>query len=134
MTVILWYRVSKCDALRDLVPILQIKEREKHPWRSVIFSKIANSSMGVFHVFRIVQMAPNRARYHKLISHGMQFVFIIAGKGMRTKGYTTHKWSFLLRISSVNVTKSGNCGFGHICWRNLNRKLHILCSFNIVQS
>ena len=33
---------------------------------------------------------------------------------------TLHKkWSFLLRISSVNVTKSaGNCGFGHIYWRN----------------
>ena len=25
------------------------------------------------------------------------------------------KWSFPLRISSINVTKStGNCGFGHI--------------------
>ena len=30
------------------------------------------------------------------------------------------KWNFTLRISSVNVTKSaGNCGFGHIYWRNL---------------
>ena len=29
------------------------------------------------------------------------------------------KWSFLLRISSVNVTKSAvSCGFGHIYWRN----------------
>ena len=29
------------------------------------------------------------------------------------------KWSFLLRISSVNVTKSaGNCGFGQIYERN----------------
>ena len=29
------------------------------------------------------------------------------------------KWSFPLRISSVNVTKSwGNCGFGHIYLRN----------------
>ena len=29
------------------------------------------------------------------------------------------KWSFPLRISPVNVTKSvGNCGFGHIHWRN----------------
>ena len=26
------------------------------------------------------------------------------------------KWSFSLRISSVNV--AGNCGFGHIYWRN----------------
>ena len=35
--------------------------------------------------------------------------------------YTAQKkWSFLFRISSVNVTKSaGNFGFGHICWRNL---------------
>ena len=29
------------------------------------------------------------------------------------------KWSFPLRISSVNATKSArNCGFGHIYWRN----------------
>ena len=29
------------------------------------------------------------------------------------------KWRILLRISSVNVTKSaGNCGFGHIYWGN----------------
>ena len=29
------------------------------------------------------------------------------------------KWSFPLRTSSVNATKSaGNCGFGHIYWRN----------------
>ena len=34
--------------------------------------------------------------------------------------YTLHKkWSFPLRISSVNVTKfAGNYGFGHIYWRN----------------
>ena len=33
---------------------------------------------------------------------------------------TMHKkWNFLLKISSVNVTKSaGKCGFGHIYWRN----------------
>ena len=28
-----------CVALRDLVPFVQFKKREKHPWRSVIFSK-----------------------------------------------------------------------------------------------
>ena len=33
------------------------------------------------------------------------------------------KRSFPLTISSVNVTKSaGNCGFGHIYWRNRYRK------------
>ena len=30
-----------CDALRDLVPSIQFKKREKHPWRSVTFSKVA---------------------------------------------------------------------------------------------
>ena len=34
-------------------------------------------------------------------------------------GVTAQKWSFRLRISSVNVTKStGNCGFGQIYWKN----------------
>ena len=30
-----------CDALRDLVPFAQFKNREKHPWRGVNFSKVA---------------------------------------------------------------------------------------------
>ena len=30
-----------CDALRDLVPFVQFKKREKHLWRSVNFSKVA---------------------------------------------------------------------------------------------
>ena len=32
-----------CDALRDLVPIVQFKKLEKHPWWSVNFSKVADS-------------------------------------------------------------------------------------------
>ena len=31
-------RQNKCDALHDLVPFVQFKKREKHPWRSVPFS------------------------------------------------------------------------------------------------
>ena len=30
-----------CDTLHDLVPIVQFKTREKHPWRSITFSKVA---------------------------------------------------------------------------------------------
>ena len=33
-----------CGALRDLVPFAQFKKREKHPWRSVNFSKVAGWS------------------------------------------------------------------------------------------
>ena len=39
MTYVLVIRM--CDALRDLVPFVQFKRREKHPWRSVNFSKVA---------------------------------------------------------------------------------------------
>ena len=31
-----------CDALRDLLPFVQFKKREKHPWRNVTFSKVAD--------------------------------------------------------------------------------------------
>ena len=30
-----------CDVLRDLVPFVQFKKREKHPWSSVTFGKDA---------------------------------------------------------------------------------------------
>ena len=32
---------NKCGALRDLVAFVQFKKREKHPWGSVNFSKVA---------------------------------------------------------------------------------------------
>ena len=35
---------DKCDPLYDLVPFVQFKKREKHPWRSVNFSKVAGLS------------------------------------------------------------------------------------------
>ena len=40
-----------CDALRDLVPFVQFKKREKHQCSSFIFSKVEGWTMGVFHVF-----------------------------------------------------------------------------------
>ena len=38
-------RTNICGALRDLVPFVQFKKREKHPRRSVNFSKVAGSSL-----------------------------------------------------------------------------------------
>ena len=32
--------INKCGALRDLVPFVQFKKREKHPWKRVDFSKV----------------------------------------------------------------------------------------------
>ena len=31
-----------CDALSDLVPFVQFKKRENHPWKSVTFSKVTD--------------------------------------------------------------------------------------------
>ena len=45
-----------CGTLRDLVPFAQFKKREKHPWRSVNFSKVAGWS-------QCVRMLPNRANH-----------------------------------------------------------------------
>ena len=43
------------------------------------------------------------------------------------------KWSFLLRISSVNATKSAvSCGFGHIYWRNPYRKYKSIYDESII--
>ena len=38
----------KCDALRDLVPFVQLKKLEKHPWRSVILSKNTGWSLYIY--------------------------------------------------------------------------------------
>ena len=37
-----------CDALRDLVPFLQFKKREKHPWRSANFIKVPDFSLQLY--------------------------------------------------------------------------------------
>ena len=37
-----------CDALHDLEPFMQFKKREKHPLRSVTFSKDADLSLQLY--------------------------------------------------------------------------------------
>ena len=39
---------TKCGALRDLVPFVQFKKREKHSWRSANFSKVAGLSLQLY--------------------------------------------------------------------------------------
>ena len=41
-------KIIVCGALRDLVPFVQFKKREKHPWRSVTFSTRSNTPPCVF--------------------------------------------------------------------------------------
>ena len=48
------------DALHELVPFIQFKNHEKHPWRGFTF-KSKTPPCGVFHVFKLVQ---NCAKHH----------------------------------------------------------------------
>ena len=41
-------KIPICGALHDLVPFVQFKKHEKHPWRSVIFSQVAGSSLQLY--------------------------------------------------------------------------------------
>ena len=75
-----------------------------------------------------IDFNPNDSCVNQLISitHCI-FCPFDANSSLRIRGvfldlslfFTLQKWSFLLRMFSVNVTKSaGNCGFGHVYWRN----------------
>ena len=59
------------DALHNLVPFLQFKNRDKYPWRSVTFNKVQLATLlkvtllhRCFSFFKIVRNVPNRAIYH----------------------------------------------------------------------
>ena len=54
----------------------------------------------------------------KILSSYRNWIIVFLWKWTGWFSFTLYKkWSFLLRVSSVNVTKSaGNFGFGHIYW------------------
>ena len=39
------YHEGKCDVSHDLVPFVQYKKREKHPWRSALLAKLQTFSL-----------------------------------------------------------------------------------------
>ena len=73
----LWLKQKKFDSLRNLVPLVQFKKREKHPCRRDTFSRAAgwslqlyrkyHSSMGVFHVFFNCANDPNSPKASQII-------------------------------------------------------------------
>ena len=53
---------QSCDALRDLVPFAQFKKREKHPWRSVAFSKVPC----YWGVFLLVKLQATACKWYQI--------------------------------------------------------------------
>ena len=56
----------KCHALRDLVPFVQFKKREKDPWRIGSFRKIVGFSK--WYWYKLCKMVPNHAKCLKFFS------------------------------------------------------------------
>ena len=56
--------IYKCDALRDLVPFVKFKKREKNPWRSVNFSKVAGLRLHGCLLVYLTRSKPTVNNYH----------------------------------------------------------------------
>ena len=126
------------DALRDLVPFVQIKKREKHPWRSGIFGEASackftksNSPPWVF--FTFLEMVPNRAKslmYLRplFLKHFFKVFFRTQNSFRRNK---SHVHNFLKNIindtetsdkTSFNIEFSFLVKWTRVC--NVMRHLH----------
>ena len=84
-----------------MVPFVQFKKHEKHPWRSATFRGFSlqiyqHFSMGVFHIFKIVQMQPNWTTHHSYLALFMDTM------NAREKTVKTCK-KFVLRINAWDV-------------------------------
>ena len=59
-----------CDALRDLVPFVRFKKREKYPWRSVTSTKVVSSSrqvsvfFGHCHEISVDEIISHQQKFH----------------------------------------------------------------------
>ena len=71
-----------------------------------------------------IQLPPLQSLSLKLVQTMFLLIFLARQGINQVPGYSTaQKWSFPLRIYSVNVTKSAvSYGFDHIYWRNPQRK------------
>ena len=80
----------------------------------------------MLNIFPMNLFLPKRGDYSP---HRIKASFLWESPLKILKNTLHKKWSFALRISSVNVTKSaGNSGFGQIYWRNPECKTSLFCA------
>ena len=85
--------LKNCGALRDLVPLVQFKRREKHPWWSVNFSKVAGCCPHLFQCFPEVCS-----------------IFYRILECMQIKGNSSTNWvKSILVVIAKSETSSQNC-------------------------
>ena len=64
------------NALRDLVPFVQFRKREKNPWRSVAFSKL--SGLSLLTLLKVTLLHGNFSRFLNHIYKWYQIVKVFS--------------------------------------------------------
>ena len=91
--------ITISDTSRNLVPFIQFNKLEKHPWRSVTFSKVAYTLPWVFFTFfKLCKMVPNHTK--RLINVATFFYTELSGRMNVTDLFHTLVILIGIRISS----------------------------------
>ena len=107
VSVVYWLSTSKCQQ-----GMFKINDKDTRA-----------TSIDVILLSLLLSLSTFNSIFTKLIVRNLWcwekiFVFCFIVLKIIMEWITTQKWSFPLRVSSVNVIKSAvSCGFGHISWR-----------------
>ena len=84
-----------CDTLHDLVPFVQFKKREKHPWRNVTFTNKSNTHLWVLLTFfkmckwyQTSQRTTRRLYFHVIFADSLERAARIALVRLYTKSFS----------------------------------------------
>ena len=118
-----FYCLRRLIWLCDLWKLVFIDQSRLYNSLHSKISKIFNITSKYFSVFDNTSSVAHTESYFHTYYFCSYFNFMVLIK------YCTKKWSFPLRILSVNVTKSAvSCGLVTVTEEILNGKLHFLCS------
>ena len=111
------FMIKVYHVLHNLVPFVQLKKCEKHPWRNVIFSKVTGLQviLLLIGVLNFLINFSNSFVFHKLLFHMNENVSFqhVAFLILICYGNLHHKW-----VNSANI---------YFCY--YERELHFFLSF-----
>ena len=128
------FKVRICVALRDLVPFVQFKKREKHPWTNG--TKLRNASHITFNIFDILLNFCQR--FHPKLET-TKVCFFLHGRFLCLTAFQTSGLSYVMPIGSVVrrcssrkvFIKISQISHKNMCWSLFLNKVARLraCSF-----
>ena len=95
-----------CDALRDLVPFVQFKKREKHLWRDVTLSKSNTPPWVFFTFFKFYKWYQIAQRITYIVFSALSFFALELSRRKLQKVYLGFGVPFCKKIEPVSQMKS----------------------------